>query len=103
MLHAGRECCLEDVAWVVAGGDRLTGEAFVQRLAIADLHFGVAGRERGSLRGAARRGVGVEAAGSEGGGDLAAPLGPLAAQAGWDAVDLPPFVPACPLDAEAVG
>jgi len=103
VLHAGMKRCLENPSGIMAGGDRLASEAVVQRLAIADLDLGVAGRQRRGLRGPARCGVGVEAAGDEGGRDLAAPLGPLPAQAGWDAGDLPLLVAALPADAEPTG
>jgi hypothetical protein len=84
VLRETRQRRLEDVAGRQARGDRLTSEAVVQRLAIADLDLALAGRERGGLGGATRRGVGVEAASLECFGDLAASLRPLAAQARWD-------------------
>jgi hypothetical protein len=94
---------LEDVAGVVAGGERFTDEPVVQRPAVADLDLPLAGGQRGSLRGVARRGVEVETTGDQGSGDLAAPLGPLATQPGWNASDLPLLVTALPSDAEPTG
>jgi hypothetical protein len=52
-----------DLCQPLASGDRLASEPVVQRLAITDVHLGVAGGQRGGLRGAAGGGVGVDAAG----------------------------------------
>jgi hypothetical protein len=93
----------EDGSWVVAGGDGFAGEAVVQRPAVTDLHLGVARVERRSLGCASGSGVGVEAAGGEGGGDLAASCRPAAAQPGRDASDFPLLVAAFPGNAEAAG